>query len=67
MMRNMEVGKRFAHKGRFGNDLGAIGVAYEGVAPLVVAFQPQNFHRNLPVDVLLKKIYLYIVCFVVMI
>ena len=55
MMRNMEVGKRFAHKGRFGNDLGAIGVAYEGVAPLVVAFQPQNFHRNLPVDVLLKK------------
>ena len=51
----MEVGKRFAHKGRFGNDLGAIGVAYEGVAPLVVAFQPQNFHRNLPVDVLLKK------------
>ena len=55
MMRNMEVGKRFAHKGRFGNDLGAIGVAYEGVAPWVVAFQPQNFHRNLPVDVLLKK------------
>ena len=57
MMRNMEVGKRFAHRGRFGNDLGAIGVAYEGVAPLVVAFQPQNFHRNLPVDDLyLKKI-----------
>ena len=56
----MEVGKRFAHKGRFGNDLGAIGVAYEGVAPLVVAFQPQNFHRNLPVDVLLEKKYLHI-------
>ena len=67
-MRNMEVGKRFAHKGRFGNDLGAIGVAYEGVAPLVVAFQPQNFHRNLPVDVLLKKknnhMYLYVYCLV---
>ena len=63
MMRNMEVGKRFAHKGRFGNDLGAIGVAYERVAPLVVAFQPQSFHRNLPVDVLLEKnIYIYYLC-----
>ena len=63
MMRNMEVGKRFAHKGRFGNDLGAIGVAYEGVAPLVVAFQPQSFHRNLPVDVLLEiNIYIYYLC-----
>ena len=63
MMRNMEVGKCFAHKGRFGNDLGAIGVAYERVAPLVVAFQPQSFHRNLPVDVLLEKnIYIYYLC-----
>ena len=63
MMRNMEVGKGFAHKGRFGNDLGAIGVAYERVVPLVVAFQPQSFHRNLPVDVLLEKnIYIYYLC-----
>ena len=62
-MRNMDAGKCFAHKGRFGNDLGAIGVAYEGVAPLVVAFQPQSFHRNLPVDVLLEKnIYIYYLC-----
>ena len=59
-MRNMEAGKHFAHRGRFENGLGAIGVASEVVAaPWTVAdsYQPRNFHRNLPVDDLyLKKI-----------
>ena len=61
MMRNMEAGKHFAHRGRFENDLGAIGVASEVVAPwTVAAYQPRNFHRNLPVDDLyLKKIVMF--------
>ena len=58
-MRNMEAGKHFAHRGRFENGLGAIGVASEVVAaPWTVAdsYQPRNFHRNLPVyDLYLKK------------